>query len=94
MYLFSVSYHIPITLLICPSILLVPPLPGGGNKYSERVCKLLAGEDGIGSVVDTLAPAVVEYLGGMTRLPWGAQVLPEHSEHILRFALLAMEVRD
>ncbi|XP_050730332.1 huntingtin-like isoform X2 [Eriocheir sinensis] len=65
--------------------------PGGGNKYSERVCKLLAGEDGIGSVVDTLAPAVVEYLGGMTRLPWGAQVLPEHSEHILRFALLAME---
>ena len=65
---------------------------GGGNKYSERVCKLLAGEDGIGSVVDTLAPAVVEYLAGMTRLPWGAQVLPEHSEHILRFALLAMEV--
>lgn len=65
--------------------------PGGGNKYSERVCKLLAGEDGIGSVVDTLAPAVVEYLAGMTRLPWGAQVLPEHSEHILRFALLAME---
>lgn len=53
---------------------------------------MLAGEDGIGSVVDTLAPAVVEYLGGMTRLPWGAQVLPEHSEHILRFALLAMEV--
>lgn len=56
------------------------------------MCKLLAGEDGIGSVVDTLAPAVVEYLAGMTRLPWGAQVLPEHSEHILRFALLAMEV--
>nr|XP_045607422.1 huntingtin-like isoform X3 [Procambarus clarkii] len=65
--------------------------PGGGNKYSERVCKLLSGDDGIGSVVDTLAPAVVEYLSSMTRLPWGAQVLPDNSEHILRFALLAME---
>ncbi|KAG7155913.1 Huntingtin-like [Homarus americanus] len=65
--------------------------PGGGNKYSERVCKLLSGDDGIGSVVDTLAPAVVEYLTSMTRLPWGAQVLPDNSEHLLRFALLAME---
>ncbi|KAK3887735.1 hypothetical protein Pcinc_008172 [Petrolisthes cinctipes] len=66
--------------------------PGGGNKYSERVCKLLAGEDGgIGSAVDTLGPAVMEYLGNMSRLPWSAQVLPEDAEHILRFALLAME---
>ncbi|ROT64935.1 Huntingtin [Penaeus vannamei] len=65
--------------------------PGGGNKYSERVCKLLSGDDGIGSVVDTLAPALIEYLTAMTRLPWGAEIPPDSSEHILRFALLAME---
>lgn len=69
-------------------------LTGGGNKYSERVCKLLSGDDGIGSVVDTLAPALIEYLTAMTRLPWGAEIPPDSAEHILRFALLAMEVRE
>ncbi|CAL4176844.1 unnamed protein product, partial [Meganyctiphanes norvegica] len=65
--------------------------PGGGNKYSERVCKLLSGDDTISGSVETLAPVLVEFLTSMAKLPWAPQIHPDTSEHLLRFALLAME---
>ncbi|XP_076067326.1 huntingtin isoform X2 [Oratosquilla oratoria] len=66
-------------------------IPGGGNKYSEKLSKMFSSAD-MSDAVLRLTPALLEYLMSFTRLPWRTDVHPDSMEHVLKFALLVMEL--
>ena len=58
------------------------------------MCKLFSSDDKMGVSVETMAPALIQYMNSLSSLPWKDEVHPDSSEHILRFCLLAMEVKS